>query len=109
MVELVDTLVLETSAARCVGSSPIRGTHAPMAEWICVELLTPSMRVRILLGVLKCPHGGTGRHDRLKPCCRGRAGSSPAGGTHWLVAQLVERPTVNREDIGSKPIRPAIS
>ena len=33
MVELVYTLVLETSAARLGGSSPSFGTNAGMAKW----------------------------------------------------------------------------
>ena len=33
--------------------------------------------------LISCPGGGIGRHCRLKICCpNGRAGSSPALGTH---------------------------
>ena len=36
-----------------------------------------------------CAHGGIGRHNRLKICRRIRcAGSSPAGGTNYLIYQL---------------------
>ena len=49
VVELVDTLVLETSAERREGSSPSTGTKiGPSPSWLRHATLTPASQVRVL-------------------------------------------------------------
>ncbi len=71
VVELVDTLVLGTSAVRREGSSPFPSTIHPSPE-----------SSSGFGGLIKCRDGGIGRHAAFRALCpSGRGGSSPLPGT----------------------------